>query len=53
MGNEVNKTMSGIAGVYDANKYGDNTPTFRFLKDGKIVEINAPDDDTINQIIKK
>ena len=51
-GNEVQKTIAGIDGVYDANKYGDNTPTFRFLEDGKIVEVNAPDDDTINSILK-
>ena len=52
-GNEVNKTMAGIDGLYDANKFGDNTPSFRFIKDGKIVEIDAPDDDTINEILKK
>ena len=50
--NEVEKTMAGIDGVYDANKYDDNTPTFRFLKDGKLVEINAPDDDTIASMLK-
>lgn len=50
---EVEKTMAGIDGVYDANRYGDNTPTFRFLEDGKLVEINAPDDDTINSVLKK
>ena len=49
---EVEKTMAGIDGAYDANKYGDDTPTFRFLKDGKIVLVNAPDDDTINSILK-
>ena len=52
-GNEVNKTMAGIDGLYDANKFGDNTPSFRFIKDGKIVEIDAPDDDTINELLKK
>ena len=50
---EVEKTIAGIDGVYDANKYGDNTPTFRFLEDGKLVEVNAPDDDTIDSILKK
>ena len=50
--NEVEKTMAGIDGVYDANKYDDNTPTFRFLEDGKIVEVNAPDDDTLNSVLK-
>ena len=49
---EVEKTMAGIDGAYDPNKYDDNTPTFRFLKDGKIVLVNAPDDDTINSILK-
>ena len=49
---EVEKTIAGIDGVYNANKYGDNTPTFRFLKDGKLVEVNAPDDDTLNSILK-
>ena len=52
MDGEVEKTMAGIDGAYDPNKYDDNTPTFRFLKDGKIVLINAPDDDTINSILK-
>lgn len=49
---EVEKTIAGIDGVYDANKYNDSTPTFRFLKDGKLVEINAPDDDTIASMLK-
>ena len=50
--NEVQKNMAGIDGVYDANKYNDSTPTFRFLKDGKLVEVNAPDDDTIVSVLK-
>ena len=50
--NEVEKNMAGIDGVYDADKYGDGTPTFRFLEDGKLVEVNAPDDDTINEVLK-
>ncbi len=49
---QVAKKMGDHDGVYEANKYNDNTPTFRFLKDGKLVEINAPDDDTINAILK-
>lgn len=52
MDNEVEKNMAGIDGVYNANKYGDNTPTFRFIKDGKLVEVNAPDDDTITSVLK-
>lgn len=50
--NEVQKTISGIDGVYDSNKYGDDTPTFRFLEDGKLVEVNAPDEDTIASVLK-
>lgn len=49
---EVDKTMGGIDGAYNPDLYGDNTPTFRYLKDGKMVTINAPDDDTINSILK-
>lgn len=52
MDNEVQKTIAGIDGVYDANRYNDSTPTFRFLKDGKLVEVNAPDDDTIASVLK-
>ena len=51
-GSSVEKTMAGIDGVYFEDKYGDGTPTFEFLKDGKIVEVNAPDDDTIEEVIK-
>ena len=50
--NVVEKNLDGIDGFYDANKYNDTTPTFRFLKDGKMIEINAPDDETITSIIK-
>ena len=32
--------------------FKDNTPTFQFLKDGKIVEVNAPDDATLESVIK-
>ena len=32
--------------------FGDNTPTFQFLKDGEIVEVNAPDDATLESVIK-
>ena len=39
-------------GLYEANKYGDNTPTFTYLKDGKIVQINAPNDEILESIIK-
>lgn len=50
--NQVDKDMAGIKGIFEENKYGDNTPTFRFLKDGKLVEINAPDENTIISILK-
>ena len=50
-GSSVEKTMAGTDGVYFEDKYGDGTPTFEFLKDGKIVEVNAPDDDTIEEVI--
>lgn len=48
----VEKTIAGINGIYSENSYGDNTPTFKYIKDGKIVVINAPDDDTIASVIK-
>lgn len=48
----VEKTMAGIKGIYFENKYNDNTPTFEFIKDGKIVEVNGPDDATIESVIK-
>lgn len=51
-GSSVEKTMAGIDGIYFEDKYGDGTPTFEFLKDGKIVEVNAPDDETIESVIK-
>lgn len=51
-GSSVEKTIEGIEGIYFENKYGDNTPTFEFVKDGKIVEVNAPDDATIEEVIK-
>lgn len=49
---EVEKTIAGIDGVYNADKYGDNTPTFRFIEDGKLVEVNAPDDSVLESILK-
>ena len=50
---QVEKTLADIDGVYEANQYGDDTPTFKYLEDGKLVEINAPDDDTIVSMLKK
>lgn len=46
------KKLAGIEGIYFENKYNDNTPTFEFIKDGKIVEVNGPDDATIESVIK-
>lgn len=51
-GSSVQKNMSGISGIYYADKYGDGNPTFQFIKDGKIVEVKAPDDATIEEVIK-
>ena len=49
---QVNKTINKVNGLYEANHYGDNTPTFTYLKDGKIVKINAPNDEIIESVIK-
>lgn len=49
---EVEKNIAGVDGLYNPDKFGDNTPTFRYVKDGKVVEINAPNDDIISSIIK-
>lgn len=51
-GSSVEKTIAGIDGIYFQDKYGDGTPTFEYIKDGKIVEVNAPDDETLEAIIK-
>lgn len=48
-----NKTIGGINGIINPNLYGDNTPTFRYIVDGKLVEVNAPDEATIESVIKK
>ena len=50
--NNEEKTIAGHEGVYYPNMFKDNTPTFQFLKDGKIVEVNAPDDATLESVIK-
>ena len=50
--NNEEKTIAWHEGVYYPNMFGDNTPTFQFLKDGKIVEVNAPDDATLESVIK-
>ena len=51
-GSSVKATMAGIDGIFFEDKYGDQTPTFEYLKDGKIVEVNAPDNETIESVIK-
>lgn len=47
-----NETLSDIQGRVFDDKYGDKTPTFQYVKDGKLVEINAPDQETIVSVIK-
>lgn len=49
---QVNKTLNNVNGLYEANLYGDDTPTFTYLKDGKIVKINAPNDEILESLIK-
>lgn len=46
------KTVAGHDGIYNENAYGDNTPTFKFIEKGKLVEVNAPDDETLESVIK-
>lgn len=48
----VEKTIAGNKGYFFENKYGDNTPTFQFIKEGKLVEVNAPDEASIESVIK-
>lgn len=48
---QVEKTISGFKGIYMEDQYGDGTPTFEFLKDGKIAKVNAPDDKTLQSVI--
>ena len=48
---QENKTIGSVNGVYTPGANNTN-PTFEYLKDGKIVSISAPDDDTIAKIIK-
>ena len=49
---DVNKTIAGIDGVYNNQSYSDGSVEFKFLKDGKIVDVIAPDDATLESIIK-
>ena len=48
MGDEVNKTIAGISGLYDGK-----THTFRYVKDSVyIICISSPDEATLETIIK-
>jgi len=49
---QVEKTMAGFKGIFMEDQYGDGTPTFEYLKDGKIAKVNAPDVSTIESVIK-
>jgi len=49
---DVNKTIAGIDGVYNNQSYSDGFVEFKFLKDGKIADVIAPDDATLESIIK-
>lgn len=51
-GSSIDATMAGIKGIFYPDKYDDQTPTFEYIKDGKIVEVNAPDNETIEAVIK-
>ena len=51
-GSSVEKTMAGIDGLYFKDKDGDGTPTFEYLEDGKLVQINAPDNETLEAILE-
>lgn len=51
-GSSVEKTMAGIDGIYFKDKDGDGTPTFEYLEDGKLVQINAPDNETLEAILE-
>lgn len=50
---QVEKTLNDIKGLYEENKYGDNTPTFTYIEDGKVVKINAPNDEIIESVMGK
>lgn len=45
-----NKTIGGHAGVLEKNK--DGTVFFSYIDDGKLIQIESPDEDTLNQIPK-
>lgn len=43
-----NKTIGGHAGVLEKNS--DGTVFFSYIDDGKLIQIETPDEDTLNQI---
>ena len=49
---QENKTINGVNGIYFPKSSQNPNPRFEYLKDGKIVSISAPDDDTIAKIMK-
>ena len=46
------KTIGDQKGYYSSKKYDKNTSTFKYLKNGKIVEVNAPNDDVLKALIE-
>ena len=49
---EVNQSIGDVQGLFAENKFGDNTPSFRFIKDGQLIEIDAPDMETLNSLVE-
>lgn len=50
---DVNKTIADNAGLFNDKKYSDDgSVVFRYVKDGKLVEIIAPDEATLESVIK-
>lgn len=48
----IDATMAGIKGTYIPDEIGDGHPTFKFIKDKKLVAVRAPDNATIESILK-
>lgn len=49
---DVNKTVAGIDGVYNNQAFSDGSVEFKFLKDGKLADVIAQDDATLESILK-
>ena len=47
--NQTNKTLKNINGLYELE---DGAPKFSFIKDGKIAQVTAPDEETLEAVIK-